>query len=233
MWQNRSMILPLNEYTLSKGIVSLKLSKKTRKLWTRKLGIVITIHFLWLGESWYHCHASSMIQVSINVCCLHHIWRANFYTFFCTKPLGSSLSPSHLFSPHFFSVLCFLCSFCLLFTFFPFFLFSFYINSCFFCLHFPFCSPPYSFFHFIFLRSLFRCLYSILLFPFFVLLRTSLLFLLLSFYSSRVTVASPIPKILCSSCPLTAVCGREDPRDISSLILFPSSLFDFYFTFSP
>ena len=56
---------------------------------------------------------------------------------------------------------------------------------------------------------------------------------LLSFYSSRLTVASHIPRILCSFCPLTAVCSREDPRDISSLVLFPSSLFNFYLIFLP
>ena len=56
---------------------------------------------------------------------------------------------------------------------------------------------------------------------------------LLSFYSSRLTVASHIPRILCSFCSLTAVCSREDPRDISSVVLFPSSVFIFYLIFLP
>ena len=142
------------------------------------------------------------------------------------------------FAPHFF--LCFLCSFCLLFAF-HLFLFSPLLSVaplssppflCLFCLQFPFYSPPYSFLHFLFLSSLFLfillfvllCLHLILLFP----LLFSYVRLPFSFsppfYSSRLTVASHIPRILCSFCPLTAVCSREDPQDISSLVLFPSSL---------
>ena len=88
-----------------------------------------------------------------------------------------------------------------------------------------------SFFFFSFFVLL--CLHLILLFPFlFSYVHLSLFLLPFLFIVQRLTVASHIPRILCTFCPLTAVCGREDPRDISSLVLFPSSLFSFSTSFS-
>ena len=158
--------------------------------------------------------------------------KGEFLYIFYTKPSGSSLSPSYL-SPHFISILfLFLFASPLHFSSFffspllsvvPFsFLFSFFYVSCFFCICFPFNNPPYSFLHF--LRSLsvyvpYRCI--------FVLCTSSFFLLPAFFYSQRLTVASHIARIFCIFCPHTAVCVGEDPQGISSLVLFPSSLFSF------
>ena len=162
---------------------------------------------------------------------LQHIWRANFCTFSIPnlqEVLFHHLiflrisSPFFFFfylpplyiSPFFFSPLLSVVPFS--------FLFSFFYVSCFFCICFPFNNPPYSFLHF--LRSLsvyvpYRCI--------FVLCTSSFFLLPAFFYSQRLTVASHIARIFCIFCPHTAVCVGEDPQDISSLVLFPSSLFSF------
>ena len=158
--------------------------------------------------------------------------KGEFLYIFYTKPSGSSLSPSYL-SPHFISILfLFLFASPLHFSSFffspllsvvPFFL-SLLLFLCFLFLLYMFSFQQPS----LFLSPLSKvtfCLRSISLY--FCSMYIILFLLPAFFYSQRLTVASHIARIFCIFCPHTAVCVGEDPQDISSLVLFPSSLFSF------